>query len=36
VTLQPTDKTLTDEEIEKVSSAIVTAVGKATGGALRG
>jgi phenylalanyl-tRNA synthetase beta chain len=36
VTLQPTDKTLTDEEIEKVGAAIVAAVTKATGGSLRG
>jgi phenylalanyl-tRNA synthetase beta chain len=36
VTLQPIDKTLTDEEIDKVGSAIVAAVGKATGGTLRG
>jgi phenylalanyl-tRNA synthetase beta chain len=35
VTLQPVDKTLTDEEIEKVSAAIVAAVGK-VGGVLRG
>jgi phenylalanyl-tRNA synthetase beta chain len=35
VTLQPTDKTLTDEEIDKVSAAIVAAVGKATGATLR-
>ncbi|RYE08365.1 MAG: phenylalanine--tRNA ligase subunit beta [Hyphomicrobiales bacterium] len=35
VTLQPTDKTLTDEDIEKVSTAIVGAVAKATGGTLR-
>ncbi len=35
VTLQPTDKTLTDEEIDKVASAVVAAVGKATGGTLR-
>jgi phenylalanyl-tRNA synthetase beta chain len=35
VTLQPVDHTLTDEEIEKVSGAIVAAVGKATGGVLR-
>ncbi|KKC37877.1 phenylalanyl-tRNA synthetase subunit beta [Devosia epidermidihirudinis] len=35
VTLQPTDKTLTDEDIEKVSSAIVAAVTKSTGGVLR-
>jgi phenylalanyl-tRNA synthetase beta chain len=36
VTLQPVEKTLTDEDIEKVSSAIVGAVAKATGGTLRG
>jgi phenylalanyl-tRNA synthetase beta chain len=36
VSLQPRDRTLTDEEIEAVSSAIVAAVGKATGGTLRG
>lgn len=35
VTLQPQDKTLTDEDIEKVSSAVVDAVAKATGGVLR-
>lgn len=35
VTLQPTDKTLTDEEIEKVSGAIVAAVVKQSGGVLR-
>ena len=35
VTLQPQDKTLTDEEIEKISTAIVGAVTKATGGVLR-
>jgi phenylalanyl-tRNA synthetase beta chain len=35
VTLQPRDKTLTDEEIEKISSSIVAAVEKATGGSLR-
>ena len=35
VTLQPRDKTLTDEEIEAVGKAIVAAVEKATGGALR-
>jgi phenylalanyl-tRNA synthetase beta chain len=35
VTLQPVDKTLTDEEIETVSGAIVAAVAKATGGTLR-
>lgn len=36
VTLQPKDKTLTDEEIEAVSGKIVAAVEKATGGTLRG
>lgn len=35
VTLQPRDKTLTDEEIEKISARIVAQVEKATGGALR-
>jgi phenylalanyl-tRNA synthetase beta chain len=35
VTLQPRDKTLTDEDIEKVSAAVVAAVAKATGGELR-
>jgi len=36
VTLQPTDKTLTDEEIEAVAGNVVAAVTKATGGTLRG
>lgn len=36
VTLQPTEKTLTDEEIEAVGAKIVQAVAKATGGELRG
>jgi phenylalanyl-tRNA synthetase beta chain len=36
VRLQPRDKTLTDEEIEALAAKIVAAVGKATGGALRG
>ncbi|KQV08820.1 phenylalanine--tRNA ligase subunit beta [Devosia sp. Root105] len=36
VTLQPSDKTLTDEEIENVATVIVAAVTKATGGVLRG
>lgn len=36
VTLQPVEKTLTDEEIEAVSKRIVAAVEKATGGSLRG
>jgi phenylalanyl-tRNA synthetase beta chain len=35
VTLQPRERTLTDEEIGKVSAAIVAAVEKATGGVLR-
>ena len=35
VTLQPTEKTLTDEEIEAVAKKIVDAVVKATGGVLR-
>jgi phenylalanyl-tRNA synthetase beta chain len=35
VVLQPQDKTLTDEEIEKVSGAVVAAIVKATGGVLR-
>jgi phenylalanyl-tRNA synthetase beta chain len=35
VTLQPQDKTLNDEEIDKISAAIVAAVTKATGGTLR-
>ena len=36
VTLQPRDKTLTDEDISAVSAAIVASVEKATGGQLRG
>ncbi|WP_196259825.1 phenylalanine--tRNA ligase subunit beta [Pelagibacterium limicola] len=36
VTLQPRDKTLTDEEIEAVGGKVVAAVEKATGGVLRG
>ena len=36
VTLQPRDKTLTDEDISAVSNAIVASVEKATGGQLRG
>jgi phenylalanyl-tRNA synthetase beta chain len=35
VTLQPKDKTLTDEEIDKVSQAVVAAIEKATNGVLR-
>jgi phenylalanyl-tRNA synthetase beta chain len=36
VTLQPREKTLTDQEIEAVAAKIVAEVGKRTGGALRG
>lgn len=36
VTLQPKDKTLTDEEIEQVSTKVIAAIEKATGGTLRG
>ncbi len=36
VRLQPTERTLTDEEIEAVGARIVEKVGKATGGVLRG
>ncbi len=36
VTLQPVAKTLTDQDIEAVSKAVVDAVVKATGGQLRG
>ena len=36
ITLQPTDKTLTDEEIEAVAKKVVDGVVKATGGVLRG
>ena len=35
VTIQPRDKTLTDEDFERIASAIVSAVGKSTGGVLR-
>jgi phenylalanyl-tRNA synthetase beta chain len=35
VTLQPTEKTLTDEEIEAVATRVIAAVGKATGGVIR-
>ncbi|HQZ13015.1 MAG TPA: phenylalanine--tRNA ligase subunit beta [Devosia sp.] len=35
IVLQPQDRTLTDEDIEKVSDAVVTAIVKATGGVLR-
>ncbi|HQT38296.1 MAG TPA: phenylalanine--tRNA ligase subunit beta [Acidocella sp.] len=36
VTIQPVDKTLTEVELEAVAAKIITAVGKATGGVLRG
>ena len=36
VRLQPTDRTLTDEDIEAAGAKIVEKVGKATGGVLRG
>jgi len=36
VRLQPTDKTLTDDDIDAVGQAIVDKVSKATGGVLRG
>ena len=35
VTLQPRERTLTDEEIDKVSAALVAAVTRSTGGELR-
>jgi len=35
VRLQPRDRTLTDEEIDRVGQAVVAKVGKATGGVLR-
>ncbi|MBB4285401.1 phenylalanine--tRNA ligase subunit beta [Roseospira goensis] len=36
VTLQPTDRTLTDEDIDAAGQKVVAAVAKATGGTLRG
>lgn len=36
VTLQPRDKTLTDEDLEAISAKIIAQVEKATGGSLRG
>jgi phenylalanyl-tRNA synthetase beta chain len=36
VTLQPVEKTPTDAEIEAIAAKVVSAVGKATGGVLRG
>ena len=35
ITLQPREKTLTDEDIEKVSAAVIAAVTKTSGGILR-
>jgi phenylalanyl-tRNA synthetase beta chain len=35
VTLQPTEKTLTDAEIEAIAAKIIAAVGRATGGEIR-
>jgi len=35
VTLQPRDKTMTDDEIEAVAARIVAEVAKRTGGVLR-
>jgi phenylalanyl-tRNA synthetase beta chain len=35
VTLQPREKTMTDEEIDAVAARIVAEVGKRTGGTLR-
>jgi phenylalanyl-tRNA synthetase beta chain len=36
VTLQPTGKTLTDEEIDAVGRKVIAEVSRATGGVLRG
>ena len=36
VTLQPRDKTMTDQEIDAIGAKIVAEVGKRTGGVLRG
>ena len=36
VTLQPRDKTMTDEEIDAVAAKIVAEVARRTGGVLRG
>ena len=36
VSIQPTERTLTDEDLEALSAAIVRQVEKATGGVLRG
>ena len=34
--MQPTDKSLTDEEIDNVAAQVVANVAKSTGGELRG
>ena len=36
VTMQPREKTMTDEEIEAIAAKIVAEVSKKTGGVLRG
>ena len=36
LTLQPTERTMTDEEIDAVAASVVANVEKQTGGALRG
>ena len=36
VTIQPGDKTLTDEEIDAIGAKVVASVKKQTGGTLRG
>jgi phenylalanyl-tRNA synthetase beta chain len=36
VTIQPVDKTLTEQELDAISDKVIAAVGKATGGILRG
>ena len=36
VTMQPRDKTMTDQEIDALGQKIVAEVGKRTGGVLRG
>jgi phenylalanyl-tRNA synthetase beta chain len=36
VTIQPVDKTLTEPELDAIAAKIIAAVGKATGGVLRG
>jgi len=36
VTLRPVGSTLTDKEIDAVSDNVIAAVGKATGGEIRG